>query len=248
MIDLNYKDITTLFLDVGNTLISIDFAWVSEKLTRLGISCDPAALQRTEAAARPALSAMVHENKNNPRFDGRAFYFANMIGKLPVEIIRDGHDIDQVARHLASDLHPEGNALLLWSHVMSGTHEALEKFQSLGLRMHVISNSDGTVEESLIRKDLRSFFGEVIDSHKVQVEKPDPRIFELALERTGCKPEDALYVGDIYHVDIVGAQSVGMQAILLDPYADWDAVPCPTISDLLALAHRFQDVRMGCRI
>jgi hypothetical protein len=152
MIDLNYRDIKTLFLDVGNTLISIDFAWVSEILNGLGIQCEPTALQRAEAAARPALSAVVLENKNKPGFDGRAFYFANMIGKLPGDIIRDGHDIDQVARHLASELHPDGNTLRLWSHVMSGTHETLGIFQSLGLRMHVISNSDGTVEESLIGK------------------------------------------------------------------------------------------------
>ena len=48
-----YRDIDTLFLDVGNTLISIDFNWVAEELTKRGLPSNAEALRRAEAGARP---------------------------------------------------------------------------------------------------------------------------------------------------------------------------------------------------
>ena len=58
----------------------------------------------------------------------------------------------------------------------------------------------------------------VIDSGEVGVEKPDPRIFQIALDRMGVTAADALYVGDLYEVDVVGARAAGLDVVLLDPY------------------------------
>ena len=49
----------------------------------------------------------------------------------------------------------------------------------------------------------------MIDSALVGVEKPDPAIFRAALEALGVAPEEALYVGDLYEVDVVGARAAG---------------------------------------
>jgi FMN phosphatase YigB (HAD superfamily) len=65
----------------------------------------------------------------------------------------------------------------------------------------------------------------------------------MALETINYEPQEALYVGDIYEVDIVGAKSVGMQAILVDPFSDWDDVDCERVPDLLALAERMQSIK-----
>jgi FMN phosphatase YigB (HAD superfamily) len=78
-----------------------------------------------------------------------------------------------------------------------------------------VSNSDGRVEEALQAAGLRSFFDVVVDSALIGVEKPDPRIFQAALQRLGVAPEEALYVGDLYSVDILGARAAGMEAVLL---------------------------------
>jgi len=56
----------------------------------------------------------------------------------------------------------------------------------------------------------------VIDSTEVGVEKPDPRIFQIALDRMGVSAADALYVGDLYEVDVVGARAAGLDVVLLD--------------------------------
>ena len=53
---LPLRSIDTVFLDVGNTLISIDFDWVATELTARGLAVDAETLRRAEAAARPAYS------------------------------------------------------------------------------------------------------------------------------------------------------------------------------------------------
>ena len=112
----------------------------------------------------------------------------------------------------------------------------------MGFPMHVIGNADGFLEQRLSKTNLRNYFGVVIDSHIVKIEKPDPRIFKIALEATNYKPQEALYVGDVYEVDIAGAKSVGMQAVLVDPFSDYKNIDCERIPDLLALAGKMRSV------
>ncbi len=244
MTNIIYNRITTLFLDVGNTLISIDFDWVCKELKKNGIQCNADILRRAEAAARPAISSTkINEIKNIPGMDMRLFYFTNILEKLSYKGLKDAKSIKNVAMNLVQSLFPKGNAMRLWSYVLPGTREALTKFKDMGFQMHVISNADGTVEKQLERSDLRSFFGEVIDSHVVQIEKPAPEIFQLALDAAGCTPQESLYVGDIYDVDIVGSESVGMQAVLLDPFSDWDDIECERVPDLLSLANKFLNIK-----
>ena len=78
--------------------------------------------------------------------------------------------------------HAERN---LWSRVRERTLETLEELRRRGFRLAVISNADGRVEALLEQVGLRSPFEFVIDSQVVGLEKPDPRIFRLGLERAG---------------------------------------------------------------
>jgi len=240
---IDYNKIEVLFLDVGNTLISIDYVWVSKELREMGIQCDAKTLQRAEAAARPEISSQVRKIKNDQSKDERVFYLTKILNKLPSEAKSDIVSINRVVQDLIPVFFSGGNAMRLWSYVLPGTYEALSIFQALGFQMHVIGNADGTLEQQLIKSNLRKYFGVVIDSHIVQIEKPDPRIFKMALETTNYEPQEALYVGDIYEVDIVGAKSVGMQAILVDPFSDWDGVDCECVPDLLALAEKMKSIK-----
>lgn len=239
MDSIPYRQITTLFLDAGNTLISVDFEWISRELAKMGFMCDSRVLERAESAARPAISSQLANIKQSQDMEGRAFYFENILEALPDGSVPEPGRIKRIAASLATVLFPEGNSIRLWSRVMPGVRKALNRFQELGLNLHVISNSDGTVEESLVRQNLRPYFDLVIDSHVVGMVKPDPEIFRLGLKQSGTRPYEALYVGDIYSVDIAGANSAGMHAVLLDPNSDWPEVDCVRATDLLALARRF---------
>jgi putative hydrolase of the HAD superfamily len=63
---------------------------------------------------------------------------------------------------------------------------------------------------------LAMYLEQIIDSGKVGHEKPAPQIFQAALEAMKLAPEHTLYLGDIYSVDYLGAQNVGMHAMLMD--------------------------------
>jgi putative hydrolase of the HAD superfamily len=58
----------------------------------------------------------------------------------------------------------------------------------------------------------------VIDSHLVGIEKPDPRIFKLALDAIDVAPERSLYVGDTVRFDVKGALAAGLRPVHVDPY------------------------------
>ena len=126
--------------------------------------------------------------------------------------------------------------LHLWSSVAADTHAALGRLRAAGLRLGVVSNSDGRVEEALRAADLLRYFDVVIDSALVGVEKPDPAIFRAALDVLDVEPGEALFVGDLYEVDVVGARAAGMSGILLCPEAGAADDRCRTIHSLSALA------------
>jgi putative hydrolase of the HAD superfamily len=119
--------------------------------------------------------------------------------------------------HLAGEQTQRGYAL--WNHPLDGVADAVERLGNEGVRVAVVSNSDGSVRESLGRAGLLDLFEFVIDSHEVGVSKPDPGIFLAALERMGLDPEDAWYIGDSVFHDVNGARAAGLaDAILVDPY------------------------------
>jgi FMN phosphatase YigB (HAD superfamily) len=93
--------------------------------------------------------------------------------------------------------------------------------------MSVVSNSGGNVAHQIADLGLSSYFDEVFDSHPLGVEKPDPRIFQLVLANLGLRPAECLFVGDVFMVDVIGANAAGIAAIHLDPldlYAGWPGI------------------------
>ena len=136
-------------------------------------------------------------------------------------------------RECLSRMHRERH---LWSSVAERTAEALERLRQAGLKLAVVSNSDGRVEQALDAAGLREYFDVVIDSALVGVEKPDPRIFHAALDALNVRPEETLYVGDLYEIDVLGARAAGMEAVLLgspEASSDPSCRTAPSIMDLV---------------
>jgi putative hydrolase of the HAD superfamily len=107
----------------------------------------------------------------------------------------------------------------LWNHPLDGVAAAIARLTHEGIRVAVVSNSDGTVRASLGRAGLLDLFEFVIDSHEAGVSKPNPGIFLAALERMDLAPDQAWYVGDSVFHDINGARVAGLaEAVLVDPY------------------------------
>ncbi len=242
MIAIPYEKIDTLFLDIGNTLITMDFAWVAEEFIAQGIHCNIQTLSRAEAAARPIVSAGL-ENRSTESKHAFNFYIGTVLRCLPGGSDLKSSYIDDVSRKLTPVLRPKGHAERLWSSVIPGVPEALTSLRKAGVKLAAVSNSDGTVEDVLIRQDLRSSLIAVYDSQKIGFEKPDPRIFFTALKELNADPSSTLHVGDLYNIDVKGAHAAGLHAALIDPFGDWVNVDCERVKDLGELARKILGAR-----
>lgn len=218
--------IRAVLFDAGNTLLGLDHDRIAPAVAKaLGVPLTPQALR--DASPKAALA--MEEGKSSDQ--ERALRYLKLLFEYAgVPAAR----IDDVNAVLWT-LHAERN---LWSGVDAGTAPALGRLQAAGYGLGVVSNSDGRVAEALEAVGLAQFFGVVIDSKLVGYEKPDPRIFLPALASLGVTPAEALYVGDLYEVDVVGARRAGMAAVLLDPAGLHASRDVPTAPDVAAVADR----------
>jgi HAD superfamily hydrolase (TIGR01549 family)/HAD superfamily hydrolase (TIGR01509 family) len=115
------------------------------------------------------------------------------------------------------------------------TLPALQALKNLGLPVGVLSNFGTHLRAVLRRLDLCEHFDFVIVSAEVGLAKPDPHIFDLAVSRVGQPRHRILYVGDHVGGDIEGAQSAGLDAVLIDRNARVPVPLCPRIDSLLDL-------------
>ncbi len=106
----------------------------------------------------------------------------------------------------------------LWRFALPGVREAVDRIRESGVRVAVISNSDGSVEQSLVDAEMASLFEAIVDSAIVGVSKPDRQIFELACRELDVDPARCWYVGDSEYHDVGGALGAGFDvAWLVDP-------------------------------
>jgi len=234
-----YKDLETIFLDAGNTMVSMDYEWLNDELRRCGVSCGLQDLRRAEAAARPMVSAEMERFKSTENQGTSLFYMRSILKGLKSTSFMSDKALDHIIEDLYKILGAPGMMQRLWSNILPGVREAIESLQRKGLKLVVVSNSDGTVEEILTKVDLRRYFFRIVDSHLVGFEKPDPRLFHHALKLSNAEPETTIHIGDLYHVDVIGARSAGLHAALLDPFGDWQDFDCPRFADLLDFANSF---------
>ena len=92
----------------------------------------------------------------------------------------------------------------------------LERLRELGYELGVISNFEPWLEDLLLRLELVPLLPTRVISGIEGVEKPDPTIFRLALERSGLRADEVVYVGDIPDFDIVPTAALGMFPVLID--------------------------------
>jgi HAD superfamily hydrolase (TIGR01509 family) len=128
----------------------------------------------------------------------------------------------------------------LWENVPAEVVPCLRRFRAVGLSLVVVSNANGTLRDHLLRLDLHRYFDVVLDSFDEGVEKPDPRLFAVGLERSGARAEATLHVGDFYEIDVVGARAAGLRAVLLDAAGLYPEADCPRVRSLTELAQRLE--------
>ena len=92
----------------------------------------------------------------------------------------------------------------------------LEELTSEGYALGLVSNFEAWLDELLADLGVREAFGVRVISGIEGMEKPDPRIYRLALERADVDAADAVYVGDNPEFDIDPPAALGMFPVLID--------------------------------
>jgi putative hydrolase of the HAD superfamily len=96
--------------------------------------------------------------------------------------------------------------------------DSLQRLREMGLRLGIVSNFAPSLKAILESKGILHFFDPIIISTEVGLEKPDPAIFRLAIERSGLRAREILYIGDHDINDIWAPSQAGIDAIKILRY------------------------------
>jgi putative hydrolase of the HAD superfamily len=138
-----------------------------------------------------------------------------------------------ITRELGSEISVEQLLSSVRFAAYADASPALAGLREQGLKLIVVSNWDVSLETVLERCGLARLLDDVVSSAAAGVPKPDPAIFEVALELAGCEPGEALHVGDTLEEDIEGARAAGIRALLIDREGRGDIASLSEISEHL---------------
>jgi len=223
--------VETVLLDAGGVLLDLDYGYLKRLIEarRHPVSVDD--LSRAEVEAR----SEIHRYVTNGGRVGDAWrdYFHIILSHTGVPAERRDVIIDA--------LWEAHQRVGLWTVAIDEGPTVVAELKRRGYRIGVVSNAEGRVATDLDAAGYRDLFETVVASHVVGVEKPDPGIFRIALERLGVDRDRAVYVGDVPSVDVAGARRAGLAPVLIDRhdrYCDWDVPRLKSIRELPALLER----------
>lgn len=193
---------TILSFDIGQTLVELDLDFLARRLAEHGLEVAPGALAAASPAAWAHYDVLVDSGIGHP---WRELMRALLAG-AGVDPARVGP-----AAEWLWEQQPVAN---LFRRPIAPMVALARELSARGSPLIVVSNSEGRLAELLAEIGLIDLFATIVDSGRIGIEKPDPRIFRHALAQIGA-PADApvIHIGDAWAADITGALSVGWRAI-----------------------------------
>lgn len=207
----------------------MNYPAIARHLGSRGHTAAAEAIEEAELRARVRLDAdlaLGASTEGRPAQDSYLAYLLEGLG------ITDPAEVEAAAAFRQSYNAPAG----LFDRAFPEAQATIRRVKAAGLVVGVVSNSNGNAHALLKRAGIGADLDFVIDSGVVGVEKPDPRIFELALRQAGVAAHEAAYVGDLYSIDVLGSRAAGLHPILLDPRGFWGPRDCAVARDLADVA------------
>ena len=192
--------------DADGTMRELRISRVEELLRGRGVECDRAVLYRAYDQQGDLLDdAWANQRELTPSEQIQAFLqFAGFAGTAP-----------EISDAVADAF---GGAILarppsLFPHI----REVLRMLKGQGFAIGLISNTGRSWGRYLTRLQgalgIQDFFDVRVYSDELRMRKPDAKMFEAALREFGCRPEEAVHIGDDVTADIAAAKAVGMHAV-----------------------------------
>jgi len=211
----NARAVRAVTFDFGQTLAELDHDYLVRRALSFGAELDPALSHAATVAAWHAYGA------------AKALGHARAWQAMMLEILRGGGvrkirsaaadpEYAQKIAQLLWDAQPTHN---LWRKPIAGMFELCAELRAQ-LPVGIISNSEGHLAELVEELGYGSLFNVIIDSGRVGVDKPNPRIFQLAAEALAVDVSQIVHVGDAWEADVLGARAAGAHAIWYAPSDD----------------------------
>ena len=208
--------------DAGMTLVELDVEFLARRLAERGLVVEPAALRVGAPAAWRR-----YDERADAGFHDRLWHalLGDIIGAhIPPE--RRAAEVEWLWQQ-----QPSHN---LFRAPIADMVVLARSLRARGVRTAVLSNSEGRLAELLAEIGLADAFEVIVDSGRVGIEKPDPRIFELVLDQLGERAgsnQPTVHIGDSWSADVAGALAAGWRAI-------WYGRRAIAVDDLrVAIAH-----------
>lgn len=193
---------TIISFDIGQTLVELDLDFLAQRLGERGLEVAPGALATASPAAWAHYDVLVDSGIGHPWRELMRALLAGA-GVSPAQV-------GPTAEWLW-DQQPVAN---LFRAPIAPMVALARELAACGHPLVVVSNSEGRLAELLAQIGLLDLFQAVVDSGRLGIEKPDPRIFHHALSAIGAPPDaPVIHIGDAWSADITGAVSVGWRAI-----------------------------------
>ncbi|MBT5140581.1 MAG: HAD family hydrolase [Acidimicrobiaceae bacterium] len=214
--------IDAVVFDMGGVFIVPDPVVLNRVLLSHGVSAaltGENAAQRHYAGVRAMTELLAHTDVREGNLDVWEHYDRAYFGVAGI----DGDDLD-VAIGARRELRAQGEGELVWRHPLA---ENIAGFARIAMLrpVAIVTNNNGTAIQQCLDHGICQV-GEgalpqvaaIVDSGVLGISKPDPRIFEPAIEALATTAGRTLYVGDTVHADVRGAQAAGMPVVQLDPF------------------------------
>jgi putative hydrolase of the HAD superfamily len=120
-------------------------------------------------------------------------------------------DLENIARSVSETF----CAPRSWS-PFSDVFGTIGKLKESGCTLGVVSNAETCLRAILEENQLAKHFDTIVISEEVGVEKPDPSIFQKALDKLDFTPDKCVHIGDTIEADVIGARSAGITPVWLD--------------------------------
>jgi FMN phosphatase YigB (HAD superfamily) len=204
------QHIKAIIFDAGGTLVQGAVPWYELYGLALKVAQHPLPLRELALAYEAAIRKMVADRQSVLPVEapGRTSLNSRLAVEFGLTEARLQYAIDEVIFD-----HPEALHLTC----IDGSHEVLAQLRLRGYRLGVISNWSADLPRSLTHLGLGELLDAVFASETIGYSKPNSAAFLLPLNRMHLTPGVCAFVGDLYHIDVLGAREVGLTPILLDP-------------------------------
>lgn len=111
--------------------------------------------------------------------------------------------------------------ILRYNELVPGARPLLGYLKNKNYHLHILSNGfqEVTYRKTLL-SDIDRYFENIISADDIDVRKPQPEIFQYALQKANATKEESIMIGDDWTADVEGALSFGMDAIFFDVFED----------------------------